>query len=263
MSDTGASGDGKDNKPPEDLTQNPDVVKLINAAVVDAKTALVGKNTELLAEKKELATKMADLEKQWSGFDSKQVSNLMDKINNDEETKLIAEGKIDEVIENRVQALKGDYEGKLKASTERIGELETGLSGKDAKIKTLVVNGLVQQAASKLNILPTAVEDVIYRAKQSFKLDDNDRPVAQDSDGNTLFGKSGNSPLTIEEWLTGMKEAAPHWFPGSQGAGAGGGTDGSSGAHVITKEQANNSQSYQQAKAAAEKAGVPLKIAAS
>lgn len=255
------SGNGNENENDNtDFAKNPDVLKLIESAVNEAKTGLVANNTALLAEKKEIASKMADLEKKWSGFDSAQVSNLMDKINNDEETKLIAEGKIDEVIENRVQALKGDYEGQLKALGDKNSELELGINGKDTKIKALIVNGLVQQAASSLNVLPTAVEDVIYRAKQRFTLDDNDRPIAQDTDGNTLFGKSGKDPLTIEEWLTSMKETAPHWYPGSQGAGASGGKDGSGGAHVITKAQASNPQVYQAAKAEAEKAGAQLQI---
>jgi len=240
--------------------KDPAVVALINEAVNNATSGLSTKNAEILNEKKELATKLTEMEKQWAGFDQKQVAALMDKINNDEETKLIAEGKIDEVLEKRVSALKDDYEKKLEALGTRNTELETGLGKSDSKVKTLIVDSNVRQAASALNVVPTAIEDVIVRAKQTFQLDDNDKLIARDSDGALIIGKSGKDPLTVNEWLDGMKEAAPHWFPGSSGAGAGGGKDGKGSAYSITKSEASNPQIYQAAKAAAEKAGATLQI---
>jgi len=258
MSESNAGGDGGDKVALD--PSDPQIADLINAAVKSATGGLSSKNSELLAEKKELSSKMAELEKQWSGFDSDQIKNLMDKINNDEETKLIAEGKIDEVIDKRVQALKNDYESKLEAATSKIGELEIGLGEKDSKVKTLIVDGHVRQAASKLSIVPSAIDDVIHRAKQKFALDDKDKPVARDSEGSLLIGKSGKDPLSVEEWLDSMKETAPHWFPGSSGAGAGGGKDGKGGAYTITKTDATNPQAYRAAKEAATKAGVQLQM---
>lgn len=261
MSEPGAGGDGDKNKGGDvDYSKDPNVQKLINDAVTSATLGLKTKNDEILAEKKDLANKMAELEKQWSGFDAKQIANLMDKITNDEETKLIAEGKIDEVIEKRVEALKRDYEGKLSSLTEKLSEFEGQVGAKDSKIKKLVVDGHVRQAASKLGVVPTAIDDVIYRAAQTFALDDNDNPVAKNSDGAIIFGKSGKDPLTAVEWLESMKEKAPHWFPGSQGAGAAGGKDGKGGSYTITKADAANPQAYQAAKEAAAKAGHQLQI---
>lgn len=260
MPKSGAGGEGEDGDENKLDPKDPKVQDLINEAVKAATSGLKSKNDEILAEKKALADKLTEMEKQWSGFDPKQVANLMDKINNDEETKLIAEGKIDEVIEKRVTALKSDYEKKLEAAATKIAELETGIGQKDTKVKTLIVDGNVRQAASKLGVVPTAIEDVIHRAKQTFTLDEKDKLVARDADGALIIGKSGKDPLTVEEWLDSMKEKAPHWYPGSSGAGAGGGKDGKGSSYSITKTEAQNPQTYQAAKEAAQKAGAQLQI---
>jgi hypothetical protein len=253
--ESNAGGEGAELDP-----KDPRIQEMINEAVKAATGGLSTKNNEILAEKKALAEKLTEMEKQWSGFDQKQVTALLDKMANDEDTKLIAEGKIDEVISKRVEALKSDYEKKLEAATSKISELETGLGEKDTKVKTLIVDSNVRQAASKLGIVPTAIEDVIYRAKQTFTLDDKDNLVARDGNGALIIGKSGKDPLTVAEWLDNMKEKAPHWYPGSSGIGAGGGQGGKGSAYSITKTEAQNPRTYQAAKEAAQKAGTTLQI---
>ena len=54
--------------------------------------------------------------------------------------------------------------------------------------------------------------------------------VALGDDGKPLLGKDARAPLTVTEWLEGMKDKAPHWWPAGSGGGAGNGGGGGSSA---------------------------------
>lgn len=253
--------EGNDIEVEVDLAGNPEVQKMVEAAVAESTKGLASNRDEILKEKKELQEKLQALGKQWDGLDPEVVKNLVNRMNTDEETKLIAEGKIDEVVERRVTAMKTDLEARLASATEKLEALEGEKGSLSDKVKNLVIDGMVRQAGAELNLLPTAIEDAIVRAKGRFQLDENDKPVARDEHGTLLIGKDGKSPLSPTEWLEGMKEKAPHWFPTPSGAGAGGGPGSSGGGQfTLTRSQARDPQAYRTAKEAAQKAGQPLQI---
>ena len=78
-------------------------------------------------------------------------------------------------------------------------------------------------AATKAGIHQHAIDDALLRARSMFRLNDDGQAVQFDQDGNVVIGKDGKTPFTPNEWLDGMKETAPHWFPaGNSGGGVGG-----------------------------------------
>ena len=238
---------------------NPEVQALIQKAVEESNAALEANRNEILKEHKELKQKFQEVTKQWDGLDPEAVRNIMQRLENDEETKLLAEGKMDEVIERRTERLKADYGNKIENLSSAISEKEQALEAAQNRIKTLMVEGSMRAAASELGLYPSAVDDALTRAMSVFSVDENDQLVARDKNGATIYGKDGKNPMTPAEWLEAMKEKAPHWFPPPSGGGAGGGT-GRGGAHTITREQARDVQTYRAAKEAAEKAGAQLQI---
>ena len=245
---------------------NPEVQAMIAAAVESATSGLKKKNDEILGEKKSLQSSVKEFQERFAGFDGvdpEHVKALIHRMNNDEETKLIAEGKIDEVISRRTDAQAKDFQSRLDALAAKNTELEEAVSGRDNKIKTLVINGNVQKAAAELGVVPTALDDVVQRAATVFQLDDDSNAVARDKNGVVKMGKNGKDPMSVAEWLDTMRESAPHWYPGSSGGGAtgGAGKKGSgSGGFTITREQARDHAVYKAAKAEAAKAGVSLQI---
>jgi len=243
-----------------DLTpDDPKVKPLIEQAVKEATSGLAANKDEILKEKKDLQTKLDEVSKQWEGLDPEAVRNIMQRMENDEETKLLAEGKTDEVIERRTSKLKTDYEKRLEQAQGQIQERDQKLEQAQTQVKQLKVEGSLRQAASELGLVPSAVEDALTRAMGVFTIDNKGNLVAQDEDGSTVYGKDGKNPMTPAEWLADMKEKAPHWFPAPSGGGAGGG-NGRGGSHSITREQARDVQTYRKAKEAADKAGVNLQI---
>jgi hypothetical protein len=243
---------------PDDLTSNPAVKALIDKAVKEATSGLASNRDEILTEKKTLQQKLEEASKTWEGLDPVAVRNIMSRLENDEEAKLLAEGKTDAVIERRTERLKADHAKQIDALQKALAERDDKLGGASSKVKKLMVEGNLRQAAVELGLVPSAIEDALSRAMNVFKVDDNDRLIAEEN-GSTAYGKDGKSPLTPSEWLESMKEKAPHWFPAPQGGGAGGG-NGRGGSHTISREDARDVGKYRVAKEAAAKAGVPLQI---
>lgn len=81
-----------------------------------------------------------------------------------------------------------------------------------------MIDNAVRDAAAKSGVRAGAVDDVLLRARQVFKVQDG-KAVAFDGD-KQLFGSTGD-PLTVAEYINGkLVEAAPHLFEPSQGGGA-------------------------------------------
>lgn len=244
---------------PEITPDTPEVKALIDKAVKEATSGLAANKDEILGEKKKLQEQLDQMSETWKGLDPESVRNIMTRLENDEEAKLLAEGKTDEVIERRTERLKADHQKQLQAYEAQVGELTGALDNARGNVKKLTVDGALRQAASELSVVPSAIPDVLYRAMNVFQMDEDGKLRAEEN-GSTVYGKDGKSPITPAEWLAGMKESAPHWFPAPQGGGAGGGNGREGGAFTISREDARNVQKYRAAKEAAEKQGAQLQI---
>lgn len=198
------------------------------ASQVDQETAGLRSNRdELKAEKKALSRKLRELEQRFDGLDPDKVRALMQRFENDEEAQLIADGKVDEVIERRTKRALEQAESDVTAARTRAEELEQSESTLKARIKRLILDRAVQEVAlsDEVGLLPSAVTDAIERAHRVFQVNDEDELVAMEGD-TIIRGKDGKSPLTIGEWLLGMRKSAPHWWAPSTGGGANGSGDG-------------------------------------
>lgn len=130
------------------------------------------------------------------------------------EGKLIKAGKLEEVVNLRVDAMK-------KEKDTKIAELEAITSQQGGQLSALLIDNGVKSAAIKKGVLPTAVDDVVARARGVYVVE-NGAPIAKKG-ADVIFGKDGKTPMQPDEWIDGLKESAPHLFQGTQGSGAGGG----------------------------------------
>jgi hypothetical protein len=195
------------------------------AAVESATSGLKAKNSELLGSLREAK----DTLKKFDGIDAETVHALVKRFADDEEGALIKAGKIDEVLAKRTERMKANYD---KLLSDANGKAEAAI--KRAKSwEGRVLDESIRAAAAKAGLHQHAIDDALFRARSMFSLTDDGQAVALDESGKPQLGKDGKSPFTPAEWLEGMKERAPHWFPASAsggGAGGGGGNGGGSGA---------------------------------
>lgn len=171
----------------------------------------------------DVTAKVAEQMKPWVGMDPDKVRTMMQRIEQDEDAKLVAEGKTDEVIKRRTQRLEQDHASKMSALETRLKEQEQAMAQARERESRLVIDGQIRDAASKAGVHATALDDVLARGRSVFSLDDHGAMVARGQDGNLIMGKDGKSPLAPSAWLEGLRENAPHLWPTPQGGGAGGG----------------------------------------
>jgi|JI8StandDraft_1071087.scaffolds.fasta_scaffold156338_1 hypothetical protein len=199
----------------------PDLQAQIAAAVEAATTGLKAKNSELLGS---LRTTKDALQK-FDGIDPDAVRNILKRFTDDDEAKLIANGKIDEVLTKRTERMKADYDKQLAAAQ---GAAEAA-SKRAQAFQGRVLDDSIRAAAAKAGIHQHAIDDALFRGRAMFSLDEQGAAVAMGDDGRPVLGKDGKSPFSPLEWLEGMKEKAPHWFPATA---SGSGASGSGGAGV-------------------------------
>lgn len=185
--------------------------KRISDAVEKEVAGLKAKNAELLGKLKESSEAM----KAFDGVDPAKYKAIMQRLEGDEETQMIAKGDINGIVERRTAKHREALERKVhEAEQKAMAEAK-----KAERFASRVLEAQVREAASKAGMFPYAVDDALFRARDIFSLDESGKAV-QMREGTMVLGKDGKTPYSPAEWLDSMKETAPHWFPAS-GSGTG------------------------------------------
>lgn len=213
----------------------PEMQAAIQKRIDDEVAGLKAKNLELIEKQKALKENMS----QYDGIDIKKIQTLQKQIEENEEMKLLSEGKTEEVVERRVQAMRKDYEANLSSRDAKLSEYETTLKQKQEELTALVVDGDIRQAYARLDFEPTAMDDVITLGRSIFKMDETGKAIPRDAHGNIIFSKDGKTPIGASEWLENLSETKKYLRRGSQGAGASGSGRGSSGGAIDTSKMTN------------------------
>ncbi|NAW35005.1 NAD(P)-dependent oxidoreductase [Halomonas alimentaria] len=176
------------------------------AALDEEVGGLKSKRDELLEAQKRLKSQLGE----YSDIDVDKARKLQQVLEEDEEARLIAEGKADEVVNRRTKAMREEFESKLEqAQTQASALRDRALSDE------------IRREAAQAGVLPSAVDDILLRARSQFTVDEAGQLAARDG----VLGKDGE-PLGTGEWLNALKEQAPHLFPQPKGSGAPGSNGG-------------------------------------
>jgi hypothetical protein len=225
----GDTGGGGGTPPVIDMT-NPAVADAIQAAVdkgVAAGISNIKAHNEKLIEEK---NKYRDSAKQFDGVNMDEYNAYKARIENDEEQKLISEGKIDEVFNIRTERLRSDYDAKLAAATDNAATFESAAKAATTKYENTVIDNAVRNEALKSGVLPEALEDVVQRARGVFSISDGGKLEARDVDGVLLTSVDGVNAFTAKDFMESLKERAAYYWPGSVSANMAGNNGGGSGA---------------------------------
>lgn len=210
-------GDGDAGGAPEIDVNSPAFKALLDAALIEKTKGISEKNTELL-------TKLAASKKSLEAFgdqDPETIKSLLDNLNKSESAKLIAEGKIDEVLAKRTDALTASYEEALKKITGENEESKKSAEYYKAQFEQKTINDFVKEEALKQGIIPAALGDVAAKALQTFQIDSEGNLEARDSAGQLLKNKEGNL-VNPENFVKGLAITNPYYWAPSSGSGASG-----------------------------------------
>lgn len=127
---------------------------------------------------------------------------------------------VDKLLAERTRQMREELEGELNATKTTNSTLQQQLS-------MLLVDSAVKDAAVKSAALPSALDDLLLRARSSFVVE-NGTAIMKDSNGHVVYDKDGSTPLSVDSWVKSLKKSAPHLFtmPAGGGAHGGGGRGG-------------------------------------
>ena len=154
------------------------------------------------------------------------LSALEKLVDEDEEKRMIADGKLEEVVERRIDKrtsqMRRDYDGQVKQKDVAIEALQQERDEAMGHYNRLIVDTSINEAINEVGgVRKGALLDVRSRGRQVFKMRDG-ALTAMEGDA-IIYGPSGSDSLSPTEWVQGLLETAPHLFEDSQGSGGRGG----------------------------------------
>lgn len=165
--------------------------------------------TEKLAEFRDNNVELKKKLEAFDGIDPKKHKDLLKLEENVKGKELMEAGKLDQLITERTSAMKTEFEGQIKGLTDEKGLLTRQLEG-------LLIDSAVRAAATESGVLPSAVDDVLLRAKSVFKIDEG--KAVPYKDDKIIYGKDGLNPMTVGDWTKNLAASAPHLFVPNKGA---------------------------------------------
>lgn len=233
--DGGAGGEGGAGGQGGGIDQNSQAFKdaVNSAAQTMAQTLATEQNAGIQSKNDELLGKMKDLQanaKNFEGVDPTKFKEMMAALDQNEEAKLLADGKLEEVIQRRLDRSTSGHEAALQ---ELQAQLDTAL-GDTTKYKGKLDSNTIRNEVSKFalesGVLPEALDDIISRAGQVFSVDADGKVVALDANGMIL--KDNGIEMTPDRFVDGLKKSASYYWgassgTGAQGSGSGAPIDGS------------------------------------
>lgn len=168
----------------------------------------------------DLKKQVEEYESKFKDIDPAKYSEMLAEIerlsNDDNKNKNQGPSKeeIENIVAERTKAMKQDYENQVQA-LKNANETQAG------QLNGLLIDSAVRSAATEAGVRKGALSDVVLRAQQSFKVVDGNA-VAHDENGGIIYGKNGTDPLSVHEWVSGLKTSAEHLFEANSGGGAGG-----------------------------------------
>lgn len=183
-------------------------------------TSALKKEREAASSKARQIEQLQKEASKYKDLDPEKAREALQKIQELEDQQLLTEGKVEELLTKRTERMRLDHEGQLKKLQESITERDQRLEAQQKHLEDLLIDTSIRDAAAKAKVLPSAIDDVLFRARQIFRLE-NGKVVPRDRDGNLVYGADGKEPETVEGWVSGvLAKQAPHLWGPSSGADA-------------------------------------------
>lgn len=132
---------------------------------------------------------------------------------------------IEQEVVRRTEDMKKSLEEQIRTAQKEGALWKTKATEiQDVHKRTLVTSAIKDALIDPdLGVQSYAFPDILSRAQSVWRAQDNGQVLAFQGDLQ-LYGSDGGSPLSPKEWISKLKDEAPHYFKGTTGGGAGGDT---------------------------------------
>lgn len=175
-------------------------------------------NIALTNKQKELEAQIEEMKKLGT---PEQIAEMKKKLQLIEDKKMIEAGKLDELVAQKVERMRQDYENQIVALKKAVDDKDVLLTKTNDRLSEVLIDSEITKAVTAVGgVRKDAMQDIIARGKRVWRLEDG-KPVPKEGD-KLLFGKDGKNAMTFDEWAAILFEQAPFLFEGSGGSGGGG-----------------------------------------
>lgn len=129
----------------------------------------------------------------------------------------VDEAKLEKLVEQRIQRQLKPVERERDQLKSKVTELETANGELKGTLNRSTIETKLRELATNEKVVASALDDVLFIGSNLFELTEDGEIVAK---AGSRLAAEGTAP---DAWLADMKEKRPHWWPQSQGGGAGGG----------------------------------------
>ena len=167
------------------------------------------------AEMQAIKDNMEAMKTQFAGVDLDEWKTIQAERKAVEEKQLIEAGEVDQLIQSRVNDV---LAAQQKASYEKqILSLQDEAVSYNSQLNTMLVDNELAKIAGSQGVRASAVEDLLSRGRGIFRVEDG-KASAFNAEGRPMYDADAVTPLTINRWIEGLTETAPHLFEMSTGA---------------------------------------------
>jgi hypothetical protein len=214
---------------------NPEAKSLVDDAIKSAIEPLTKKQAELVNETKTSKQAAKELQAALTELgDIEGLKKIKSMFEQNEELKLFAEGKHDEVFSKRTEKLTAENKKQLDALTEKLEKSNQRASAFEAR----VLESKIMNAAMQVKTLNhDYMEDILLHARNKFSLSDDGEAIMIDKDGQVVLGKDGKTPFMPLEWLSDIDTTGRWHKTANSGAGAQGSASMKQSKSTITRAQ--------------------------
>lgn len=187
---------------------------------------------EALRKEREQHNATKETYKRWDEFDFDDITAKLDRI---PELEAAAKGKLDdaqieEIVSRRVdgtlQSRTAPLERQLRTLTGERDKLAEEIDALRAEKTQRLVHDAVRAELTKEKVIPEAHEDALFLAERVFEVRADDGAIVTRDNVGVTPG------IMASEWLKELQPKRPHWWPASQGGGAGGSAGTGGGAFL-------------------------------
>lgn len=189
-------------------------------------------NINLMKTNEEMESKLKQFAA-FEGIDPDAAREAMEELQKQRDQKMISEGKLEELLTQRTEKMRSDYDGKLDSYAQQMEKLQQRGAMFEDKYKTTVIDAQIQQAVSEVaSVRPGAMTDVLSRARGIWNIDE-DGNLVPTRDGKVIYGTDGKDPISMNEYAQGLYHEANYLFEPNSGGNASGNRDGGTVGNIV------------------------------
>lgn len=197
-----------------------ETAKLIEAEIEKATSGLKLSQQKILDEKKKLQERYSKI------ADPEAALKALALIEGNEEVRLLAEGKIDDVLQRRMSAVTTQYEQDMEALKTKFESADMSSTKYSSMYKDVVLDTVLRRHAAEAGVVQTSMVDLLARGKNVFKLAEDEVTLESRDANGKLIKTDDDKVLTPQLWIESLKKTAPHFWPQSRSAGFNPGSGG-------------------------------------